>query len=130
VLNYCLAFKVDVVVIGKNDGWKQKAKMKNFIQIPFEKIIQQLQYKLNQNGIRVVLTEESYTSKASFLDKDQLSKGDFSGERIKRGMYKTGSGKIINADVNGAGNIIRKVFPNAFADGIEDVCLHPSIINI
>lgn len=130
ILNYCLAMKVDTVVIGKNKKWKQKAKLKNFIQIPFEKLIEQLKYKLGDNGIRVALTEESYTSKASFLDKDQLSKGEFSGERIERGMYRTNNGVVINADVNGASNIIRKVFPNAFANGIEGVCLHPSIINI
>jgi putative transposase len=130
ILSYCVAFKVDTVVIGKNKKWKQKLKMKNFIQIPFEKLIGQLKYKFAENGIRVILTEESYTSKASFLDEDKLSKNVFSGERVERGLYKTSSGVLINADVNGAGNIIRKVFPNAFANGIEGVCLHPSIINI
>jgi putative transposase len=130
ILNYCIAFKVDTVVIGKNKKWKQKLRMKNFVQIPFEKLINQLKYKLTQNGIKAILTEESYTSKASFIDKDQPSRGVFSGERIERGLYKTQSGLMINADVNGAGNIIRKVFPNAFANGIEGVCLHPSIIYI
>jgi putative transposase len=130
ILNYCIAFKVDTVVIGKNKKWKQKSRMKNFVQIPFEKLINQLKYKFADNGIKVILTEESYTSKASFVDKDQPSRGMFSGERIERGLYKTGTGILINADVNGAGNIIRKVFPNAFAEGIEDVDFHPSIINI
>lgn len=130
ILNYCLAFKVDAVVIGRNKKWKQKSKLKNFVQIPYEKLIGQLEYKLLDNGIRVIFTEESYTSKASFIDLDKPSKGEFSGERIERGMYKTRDGTLINADVNGAGNIIRKVFPNAFANGIEGVCLHPTIINI
>lgn len=103
--------------------------MKNFIQIPFEKIIGQLEYKLSENGIKVVLTEESYTSIASFIDMDKLSKVTFSGERIKRGLYKSKNDTLINADVNGAGNIIRKVFPKSFEDGIEDVGLHPVIIN-
>lgn len=128
-VNYCLAMKTDTVVIGKNNGWKQENRMKNFVQIPFEKMIHQLQYKLEQVGIKVILTEESYTSKASFLDEDRLSKSVFSGERIQRGLYKSSNGTLINADVNGAGNIIRKVFPNAF-DGIEGVGLHPVIINI
>lgn len=129
IVNYCIAFKVGTVVIGKNDGWKQKNRMKNFIQIPFEKLIGQLEYKLQDVGIKVILTEESYTSKASFLDGDKLSKSKFSGERVKRGLYKSSDRTLINADVNGAGNIIRKVFPNAF-DGIEGVCLHPTIINV
>ncbi|MGG0667728.1 IS200/IS605 family accessory protein TnpB-related protein [Lederbergia citrisecunda] len=120
IVVYCFAFKVDTVVIGKNDGWKQENRMKNFVQIPFEKLIHQLKYKLEQVGIKVILTEESYTSKASFIDMDNISKGKFSGERIERGLYRSS---------NGAGNIIRKVFPDAF-DGIEGVGLHPTIINI
>lgn len=129
IVDYCFAMKVNAVVVGKNKKWKQNNRMRNFIQIPFEKLIHQLQYKLEQAGIKVILTEESYTSKASFLDNDKLSKSKFSGERIQRGLYKSSNGTLINADVNGAGNIIRKVFPNAF-DGIEGVGLHPVIINI
>lgn len=55
---------------------------------------------------------------------------EFSGKRIMRGLYKTSNGQLINADVNGAGNIIRKVFPNAFANGIKGVDFHPSIVNL
>ena len=130
IVKYCFAFKVDTVVIGKNDGWKQENRIKNFVQIPFERLIHQLQYKLSHEGINVILTEESYTSKASFLDGDRLSKSEFSGKRVKRGLYKSREGTLINADVNGAGNIIRKVFPKSFEDGIEGVCLHPTIINL
>lgn len=129
IINYCTTFDVDTIVIGKNKKWKQENRMKNFIQIPYEKLINQIKYKAEEKGIKVVLAEESYTSKASFLDKDKMSKGEFSGERIQRGLYKSSDGTLINADVNGAGNIIRKVFPNAF-DGIEGVGLHPVIINM
>lgn len=131
IVNYCLAFNVDTVVIGKNKTWKQEFKrQRDFVQIPYEKLIQQLQYKLQDIGINVVLTEESYTSKASFIDNDGICKDtNFSGKRIKRGLYKTNDGTLINADVNGASNIIRKVFPNAF-DGIKGVDFHPSIINL
>ncbi|MMZ68390.1 hypothetical protein D1872_310750 [compost metagenome] len=59
-----------------------------------------------------------------------MIKGKFNGKRIQRGLYKTKNGTLINADINGAGNIIRKVFSNAFADEIEGVGLHPSIVNI
>lgn len=131
IVNFCLAFNVDTVVIGKNTKWKQGFKrQQGFIQIPYEKLIGQLQYKLRDIGIKVVLTEESYTSKASFIDGDIMDKNvGFSGSRIKRGLYKTNNNTLINADVNGAGNIIRKVFPKAF-DGIEGVGLHPVIINL
>lgn len=131
VVNYCIENGIDTVVIGKNDKWKQEFKnQRNFVQIPLEKLIHQLQYKLREIGIHVILTEESYTSKASFIDKDVMKKDViFSGKRIKRGLYQCKDGKLINADVNGASNIMRKVFPNIF-DGIKGVGLHPVIINL
>ena len=93
------------------------------------KVAQQVLRLLERVGISVILTEESYTSKASFLDRDPLpkyKKGDttehqFSGKRIKRGLYRARDGRLINADINGSGNIVRKVAPNAFGpDGVED----------
>lgn len=89
VVNYCVSFNVDVVVIGKNNKWKQEFKRQsNFIQVPFERLIHQLQYKLREVGVRVILTEESYTSKASFIDHDEMVKGaEFNGKRIKRGLF-------------------------------------------
>ena len=132
IVNYCMAFNINTVVIGKNKTWKQEFKrQRNFVQIPYEKLILQLQYKLRDIGIKVILTEESYTSKASFVDNDEMCKCTmFSGKRIKRGLYQTNDKQLINADVNGASNIIRKVFPNAFADGIKGVDFHPSIVNL
>ena len=85
-------------------------------------------------GIRVQVTEESYSSKASFLDRDPLpvrkprdeTKHTFSGKRVKRGLYRASNGRYINADINGAGNIIRKVAPDAFgSEGVEDFVVHP-----
>ncbi len=125
---------IGVLCIGKNDGWKNEAEMgkrnnQNFVQIPHARFIAMLTYKAELVGIRVQITEESYTSKASFLDLDPLpvpSSGDetkhtFSGKRIKRGLYRASNGREINADINGAGNIIRKVAPDAFqqAEGVE-----------
>jgi putative transposase len=81
-------------------------------------------------GIKVILQEESYTSKASFLDLDHIpvygkegkKKPTFSGKRVKRGMYKSKSGRMFNADVNGSFNIMRKALPNAITcNGIGDV---------
>ena len=127
---------IGVLCIGKNDGWKQKANMgkrtnQNFVSIPHARFISMLTYKAELAGITVKITEESYTSKASLLDLDPLPVRDpnngnekhaFSGKRIKRGLYRTADGRYVNADINGSGNIIRKVAPNAFqqVEGVED----------
>lgn len=97
-----------------------------------------LKYKCERNGISIIITEESYTSKASFLDLDMIpvykkennEEHMFSGKRLKRGLYKSKTGKLINADVNGSYNILRKAIPNAFAEGIEDVVVHPYVLEI
>jgi putative transposase len=125
---------IGVLCIGKNDAWKQNSEMskrtnQNFVQIPHARFIAMLTYKAELVGIRVQITEESYTSKASLLDLDPLpvrQSGDemkhtFSGKRVKRGLYRASNGREINADINGAGNIIRKVAPDAFqqVEGVE-----------
>ncbi|WP_310877122.1 RNA-guided endonuclease InsQ/TnpB family protein [Priestia megaterium] len=136
IVDYCINNQIDTVVIGYNEKWKQNSKMskinnQNFTGVPFSSFVSKLEYKLNDIGIKVIKTEESYTSKASFLDNDLMIKDNkFSGKRIKRGLYRSKNNTIINADVNGASNIIKKVFPNAFANGIEGLDLHPSIVNI
>lgn len=94
-------------------------------------------YKCQFEGIRVIVQEESYTSKASFLDNDKIptyKKNDtraykFSGKRIKRGLYQTGTGQLVNADVNGAFNILRKAVPNIAINGIQ-VCSMPLVTTI
>ncbi len=123
--------------MGKNDGWKQnvnigKQNNQNFVSIPHARFIQQLEYKAVLAGIAVVIIEESYTSKASFLDSDEIpihgktkDKPIFSGRRVKRGLYKSKNGALINADLNGSANILRKAFPKAFGEGIEGVVVHP-----
>ncbi|MDQ7026090.1 MAG: transposase [Anaerolineae bacterium] len=119
------------LVIGKNDAWKTDVTMgkrnnQNFVQIPHTRFIEMLTYKANLLGIEVIITEESYTSKCSFLDHEDLCKQQsYVGRRIKRGLFRASNGQIINADINGSANIIRKVFPNAFADGIEDIAVRP-----
>jgi len=115
------------VVVGKNPEWKREVNLgrvnnQKFIQIPYNKFINVLTYKLEAVGIEIVVAEESYTSKASFLDWDNIptynpevkQKHKFSGKRIKRAWYKTSDGTLIHADVNGAYNIGRKVVPTAF----------------
>ncbi len=130
--------KIGTLIIGHNTDWKQKINLgkrnnQNFVSIPYNKLIEMLSYKALMVGIKVIITEESYTSKASFLDNDPIpvyQKGQknqvaFSGKRINRGLYRTGKRKLINADVNGSLNIMRKAVPNAFSYGIEGVVVHP-----
>ena len=113
--------KISKLVVGYNKGWKQEINIgsknnQNFVGIPFRKILDILKYKLEDNGIEYKEQEESYTSKASYLDNDDIpvyKENDgtnyiFSGKRIKRGIYKSKQGKIINADLNGALNILKK----------------------
>lgn len=127
---------IGTLCIGKNPLWKQNGRMgkrnnQNFVQVPHARFIEMLAYKAELVGIQVHITEESYTSKASFLDADPLpvyGAADipaFSGKRMKRGLYRAANGRRINADVNGAYNIIRKVFPNSFGQGIAGTAVCP-----
>lgn len=136
VVDYCIANKVGTIVIGKNDGWKQninigKRNNQNFVSIPFAKLISQIQYKAEEIGIKVICNEESYTSKCSFLDNESIGKHEiYHGKRVKRGLFRSALNVLINADLNGALNVIRKAIPNAFANGIEGVRLHPFKVSI
>lgn len=117
------------VVIGDNKEQKHEIRLgrknnRKFVQIPHQKLFQMIEYKCKKKGIEVIMREESYTSKASFIDDDFIPKFDqknkkeyeFSGKRIKRGIYKTSNGKKINADINGAYNIMAKQFPEELFD--------------
>ena len=112
--------RVSKLVVGYNKEWKQEINIgsknnQSFVSIPFRKILDILRYKLEDNGIEYKEQEESYTSKASYLDNDDIpiykeetEEIKFSGKRIKRGIYKSKQEKIINADLNGALNILKK----------------------
>ncbi len=131
VVNFLLKHKISKLVIGKNEGWKQKINLggrnnQNFVSIPHASFIKMLMYKCKLAGISVLVTEESYTSKCSFLDNEPIQKHEkYQGRRLKRGLFQTYEGKLINADVNGSLNIIKKVFPDAFAEGIQAVVVQP-----
>ncbi|MCK9477762.1 MAG: zinc ribbon domain-containing protein, partial [Candidatus Muirbacterium halophilum] len=87
-------------------------------------------YKCALKGINVIINEESYTSKCSFLDNEPVKKHtNYKGQRICRGLFRTSSGKLINADLNGSLNILKKAVPNAFSNGIEGLAVNPVIIN-
>ena len=131
VVNYAKKNDVSVIVIGHNKEWKQNSTMckqvnQTFIQIPFSKLIDQIKYKAEEFGIEVILVEESYTSGTSFLDNEQPIKEYYNkSRRIHRGLFKSNSGVLINSDVNGAFQIMKKVFPKVFADGIEGLVFNP-----
>ena len=121
IVNQLVSNEINTLVIGHNNFWKQdtilgKVNNQNFVQIPFNRLIQMLSYKCQLAGINCIIQEESYTSKASFIDNDEIpvyKEGEkleynFNGKRIKRGLYCTSSGIRINADVNGSLNILRK----------------------
>jgi putative transposase len=122
---------IGTLIIGKNDGWKQAVRLgkrsnQNFVFVPHARFIQMLQYKAELVGIRVLVGEESYTSKCSFLDLEPVVRHDaYMGKRVKRGLFRASDGRWINADINGAYNILRKVVPNAFGNGIAGVVVHP-----
>lgn len=122
VVNYCLKNNIGNLVYGYNQDFQQSPKLyykkskQNFINIPFGKLKARLKYLCELNGIKFIEQEESYTSKSSFWDKDEIPiwrpdnivKYNFSGTRTYRGLYKTSTGRRLNADVNGALNILRK----------------------
>lgn len=114
LVNQFVSHKIDTVIFGHNIGQKQDIKLgsvtnQNFVQIPFFQLISLLQYKCELQGIRFITTEESYTSKCSFLDLEEVAKQkEYLGKRVKRGLFQTKEGVLINADVNGSLNIGRK----------------------
>ena len=121
LVNHLVSNDIRMLIIGKNRYWKQdssigKKSNQNFVSIPFNLFISMLEYKCALEGIYVDFVDESYTSKASFLDKDEIPtykknnkrQYTFSGKRIKRGLYVTSNKTQINADVNGSLNILRK----------------------
>ena len=125
IINEAVKNNISKIFIGNNVGWKTEINIgrrnnQNFVNIPHTKLINQLVYKGLLNGIEVIVTEESYTSKASFFDKDELptygesDNHKFSGKRIKRGLYRDSKGNLWNADLNGAGNIMRKCSDKAY----------------
>jgi putative transposase len=136
IIDLLVAEGIGTLCIGKNPLWKQEANMgrrnnQNFVSVPHARFIEMLTYKAVLVGIQVMVTEESYTSQASFLDADPLpvygsaQAPAFNGRRVKRGLYRAADGTLINADVNGAYNIIRKVAPEAFAQGGRGCVVHP-----
>lgn len=136
VVNYALSYGANTIIIGNNKNWKQNSKMstkvnQNFISIPYSKLIKQIGYKAKIVGINVILTEESYTSGTSFLDNELPIKDNYNkNRRVFRGLFVSNKGIKINSDVNGSLQIMKKVVPNVFDYGIEDLGLNPIRVNL
>ena len=117
LINQAVSNGITAIFIGLNKEWKQEIKLgkknnQKFVEIPFNILIDMITYKAKDKGIDVITTEESYTSKCSFFDNEEMCHHDkYQGKRIKRGLFRTSDSKTINSDVNGALNIIRKVIP-------------------
>ncbi|HEY7419861.1 MAG TPA: transposase [Ktedonobacteraceae bacterium] len=143
IIDMLLQEGIGTLVIGKNLLWKQEVNLgrvnnQHFVQIPHARFIELLTYKAQLAGIAVIVQEESYTSKASFLDSDELPVYDpanpqeyqFSGKRVERGLYRAGNGRRIHSDVNGSYNTLRKAFPNSFGQGIEGMVVCPVPVTV
>jgi putative transposase len=139
IVDFLVQQGVGTIIIGKNPLWKQdvnhgRRNNQNFVCIPHARFIEMLTYQAALVGIQVETTEESYTSKASFLDLDPIptytpndeTAYPFSGKRVKRGLYRASNGRWINADVKSAYNILRKRRPDALAKGVAGYVVHPS----
>lgn len=133
IVEYCGKQNVHTIVIGNNKGWKQKVDMgevanQNFVQIPFARLMEMIEYKAREQGIAVILTEESYTSGTSFIDNEMPTKEYYNkARRVKRGLFLSNHGIEINADLNGAYQIMKKIVPIKWDRGCV---LHPVVVNI
>jgi len=132
IINYCIENDIGTLIVGYNPDFKRfsdigKTNNQNFTQLPFGAFRHQLSFLCWKYGLDYIEQEESYTSKSSFLDRDDLPvydtkhsyNGAFSGKRVCRGLYKSNNGTIINADVNGSANIMRKCKQNL---NYEELC--------
>ena len=135
IVNYLVSNNISTLIVGHNKEWKQNIKIgkknnQNFVSIPHSRFKELLKYKCELEGIKYIEIEESYTSKCSFLDNEEICKHtSYKGKRVKRGLFKSNDGTLINADVNGSLNILKKVVGNFDYDPIE-VCSTPSVYTV
>ncbi|MCI9123891.1 MAG: IS200/IS605 family element transposase accessory protein TnpB [Eubacterium sp.] len=135
IVDNCMDEDIHTIVIGYNKNWKRDTGLgrnvnQSFAGIPTRRFIEMIQYKAQEAGINVILTEESYTSGTSFLDGEEPVKKNYNkSRRIHRGLFHSNNGTQINADINASYQILKKVFPAAYANGVEGVVLHPFRVN-
>jgi putative transposase len=126
IVNYCIKNKIGNLIVGKNNLWKDSINLgkktnQKFVQIPHSRLVSYLKYKCELSGIRFQEVEESYTSKCDSLALEKICKHEsYLGKRVKRGLFQSSIGKVINADVNGALNIMKKVVSDSVVKQIID----------
>lgn len=131
IIEYAQSCGVNTIIVGNNKDWKRNSELskkvnQHFVGIPHQRFIEMLVYKGENKGIRVIITEESYTSGTSFIDGESPTKENYDKtRRVSRGLFISNGGKKINADVNGSLQIIKKVIPEVFSDGVEGIGLYP-----
>lgn len=127
IVNQAVNNSLNTIIIGYNKEWKQEANMGKktnqvFISIPHKMLVNMISYKAKLKGINVLIQEEAYTSKTSFIDNEPICKQElYLGKRINRGLFKTSLGLLINADINGSLNIMRKKI-----NVVSDVLIEPA----
>ena len=142
LVNQLDSYNIDTVIFGHNIGQKQdinlgKVTNQNFVQIPYTQLMHLLKYKCRLRGIKFIETEESYTSKCSFLDEESIYKhSNYRGKRVKRGLFETSDGKLINSDVNGSLNIGRKyltkvnMYTKQLHDDLVKFMINPKVVTV
>lgn len=138
IVNICIENNIGNLVVGLNKGWKNGVNLgkrinQKFVEIPFSKLVEKISYKCKLVGIDFQVHEESYTSKVDHLAFEKLGKHDvYLGKRKKRGLFQSSIGKLLNADINGAIGIGRKVFGDSYISGIIDsgLAFNPVRVNI
>lgn len=136
VASYCVENDISAVIVGKNDGWKNEVNLgkvnnQKFVYIPYQSFISKLKYKCEQVGVSLIETEESYTSGTSFIDNESPNEINYNKKRrIKRGLFRSNNGKLINADVNAAFQIMKKVFRDVEIPTDIGFVMNPVRVNI
>ncbi len=138
IIDFCKNSNIGTIIIGLNKGWKRNINLgkktnQKFVEIPFSKLIDKISYKGKLIGINVITVEESYTSKIDHLAFEPLKKQDnYLGKRKKRGLFQSSIGKLLNADINGAIGIGRKVFGDSYVKEIinSGFAFNPIKVNI
>ena len=131
VVDYCVENDIDTLVVGHNKGQKQGSNLKNFVQIPVFSIIGKLEYKCQDANIKFVTVEEPYTSGTSFMDDELPVKENYDKERrVERGLFKTNNGQLINSDVNGSLQIMKRAFPNVEFPSDKSFVFNPVTVKL
>jgi putative transposase len=136
IIDLLIAEGIGTLVIGKNPNWEQEVNIgkrnnQQFVCIPHTRFIDMLIDMAKLVGIQVIITEESYTSKCRFLDREPIGKHEvYCGKRVKRGLFRASTGQHINADLNGSYNILRKVVPDAFGQRDRGCVVHPERLHV